>query len=445
MIPFLETAVNPFGSWRDRVKEGAYKSPSGTRIRFHFEDVSRSFEARGTVFEFPGIDNAYVQRTGISSRRYPLTCYFTGPTCDLEAAAFEAALSEPGIGTLQHPLYGEIPVTPFGEIERRDDLVRAANQSVVTVTFWTTTGVPYPSSSINAESEILRALAGFDVAAAQSFSNSMDLGNESFRASAKATFLDFLNKTEAALESASADIADARQDFQTIVDTVNRSIDVLVGTPLALAAQAVALVQAPGRALSSIAERLAGYQTMANEIIASALATPSQTLVSATALATRSAKIANDFHIADLFLMSAVSGQVLATTEHTFATKREALEAAEATELLFTQVAGWRDTGFTALEAVPSKTQSIDTGDSYQQLQYAVSQTIGRLVEISFSLFPERFVVLDRDRTIIDVAAELYGSVSNDTLDYLINTNSLTGSEILELPKGKRIAYYAQG
>src|SRR5690606_33269501 len=126
-------------------------------------------------------------------------------------------------------------------------------------------------------------------------------------------------------------------------------------------------------------------------------------------------------------------------------TKREALEAAEATELLFTQVAGWRDTGFTALEAVPSKTQSIDTGDSYQQLQYAVSQTIGRLVEISFSLFPERFVVLDRDRTIIDVAAELYGSVSNDTLDYLINTNSLTGSEILELPKGKRIAYYAQG
>src|SRR5690606_30044538 len=104
---------------------------------------------------------------------------------------FEAALSEPGIGTLQHPLYGEIPVTPFGEIERRDDLVRAANQSIVTVTFWTTTGVPYPSSSINAESEILRALAGFDVAAAQSFSNSMDLGNESFRASAKATVLDF--------------------------------------------------------------------------------------------------------------------------------------------------------------------------------------------------------------------------------------------------------------
>src|SRR5690606_7543295 len=142
-IPFLETAVNPFGSWRDRVKEGAYKSPSGTRIRFDFEDVSRSFEARGTVFEFPGIDNASVQRTGISSRRYPLTCYFTGATCDLEAASFEAALSEPGIGTLQHPLYGEIPVTPFGEIERRDDLVRAANQSIVTVTFWTTTGVPY--------------------------------------------------------------------------------------------------------------------------------------------------------------------------------------------------------------------------------------------------------------------------------------------------------------
>jgi len=63
------------------------------------------------------------------------------------------------------------------------------------------------------------------------------------------------------------------------------------------------------------------------------------------------------------------------------------------------------------------------------------------LVFISFSLKQERSLVLDRSRTIIDVVAELYGSV-DDQLDFFINSNGLTGSEILELPKGKQVVFY---
>jgi hypothetical protein len=49
--------------------------------------------------------------------------------------------------------------------------------------------------------------------------------------------------------------------------------------------------------------------------------------------------------------------------------------------------------------------------------------------------------VIDRARTIIDVAAELYGSV-DDRLDYLISTNGFTGAQILELERGTSVAYY---
>ena len=64
--------------------------------------------------------------------------------------------------------------------------------------------------------------------------------------------------------------------------------------------------------------------------------------------------------------------------------------------------------------------------------RYSTEQIIQKL---------RRRVVLDRNRTIIDLAAELYGSV-DDQLDFLINSNNLTGSEILELPRGREIVYY---
>ena len=53
----------------------------------------------------------------------------------------------------------------------------------------------------------------------------------------------------------------------------------------------------------------------------------------------------------------------------------------------------------------------------------------------------ERSITLDRARTIIDLCGELYGSV-DDNLDFAINSNGLTGSEILELPRGFDFVYY---
>ena len=125
---------------------------------------------------------------------------------------------------------------------------------------------------------------------------------------------------------------------------------------------------------------------------------------------------------------------MVSVVNNQFETKTEALEAAEAVLNQFQDVADWRDSNYDAIA-------DIDTGEAYQKLQEAVALTAGFLVEISFTLKQERRIVLDRARTIIDLAAELYGSV-DDQLDFLINSNRLTGSEILELPRGREIVYY---
>jgi prophage DNA circulation protein len=403
--------------------------------------VRRGFTARGTAFEFQGIDNAFVQRFGIGSRRYPLTCIFSGPTKDLEALAFEAALAERGLGTLEHPLYGTVPnVTPLGEIERFDDLVEDIDVATVTVELWTTTGTAYPQPGQNFENEIAKSLGLFDVELAQALAKQSKLDTIARKANAVATAKKFLNTVSDGLQKASDTVSGARRQITELQADIFHAMDVLIDKPLQLVRQVVGLIRAPAKALSAIEERLAMYQRIAQDLTRSALATPADTLAVGTALTSRTVNITNDFVIADMFAQAAVSGAVEAVQQHQFTSRKEAIRAAASVTELFELITVWREAQRQAL--VDIDPANIDTGESFQLLQRLVALASGRLVEVSFTLFPERFITLDRSRALLDVLGELYGRVDNDAIDYLINTNDLTGDEILELPRGKRVAYY---
>ncbi len=427
-------------AWQDRLREAAYTSPGGTRIRFAYEAVRREVEKRTTAFSFPGVDGAYVQDNGHGARSYPLRCYFSGDDHDLEATAFEAALLERGVGRLEHPLYGTFDVVPFGDITRRDDLRDAANQSVVEVTFFTTLETVYPRIQADPRSEVLAALDAFDVALAQQFEDSIDLSTTVARAHVQTRFQAFLGEVSAELTRLSQGTAAIRREFADAQQEVHLGIDVLIGQPLQLAKQVANLIKAPARANAGIRSRLEGYAALAVRIMTSPPAMPWEAFAGGVVLPGRRRQVANDFHGSIVFGTSAVAGAVLSTVETTFTSRPAAIGAAETILDEADGVVDWMDTGFAALaDADPSE---LDTGEAYQALQHAVAVAAGYLVQLSFSLLPERRIVLDRPRTIIDLAAELYGSV-DDRLDLLIESNGLTGSEILELPRGRTIVYYA--
>ncbi len=422
-------------TWQDRLREAAYKSPSGTRIKFLYEDVSRTGTKRGTAFEFPGVDGAYVQQRGVGARRYPLTCYFTGADCDRVATAFEKALYEPGRGKLEHPVYGPVDVVPFGDITRDDRLKTAANQVSVEVTFWTSLESVYPANKIDAKSEIDAALGDFDVEAAQEFDSKSDLSTLAKAANAKGTIKSMLRDVSAALRAASDSVTQVRREFDDNLRLVNFGIDVLIGQPLLLAQQVVNLIKAPGRALAGIQSRLAGYLALAHRIFDSDAGRVEQAALPVAAIGL-AIKKKNDFHVADLFAMASVAGSVVAVTNTQFRTKPEALNAAADLVDLFDEVTAWREAALEAFE-------DDDPGGASAALLRAVSLAAGYLVEVSYQLVPERRVFLDRDRTIVDVAAEFYGVV-DEKLDLLIQSNDLTGDEILELQAGRAIVYYPE-
>lgn len=441
------------GSWKDRLREAAYTSPSGTRIRFEYTEVPREITLRGTVFDYPGVSQGYVQQMGHSSRRYPLACYFFGPNHDLEATAFEAALLEQGVGQLEHPVHGKIPVVPFGEVVRRDDPAAAANQSVVEVTFWTTLGAVYPSAGTNPQNEILSAIAGFDVAMAQQFAASVDFGDVGKQLGAIATVQKFLRDVGATIGAVSDGVSAVRSAYDSVLNTINLGIDVLIGQPLLLAQQIGNLIKAPARSLAGIESRLEGYRRLAEAVFGSSQASPSGALQGVIGLTRSGRRALNDFAISNVFALNAVAGSLVAvtaapldadgnpSTTPQFRTRGQAIAAAAAIAEQRDQLVAWRDAGFSAIESAGAGNAQRDTGEAYQALQRAASLAQGYLVQLSFSLLAERVIVLDRARTILDLAGELYGAVDS-RLDDLIAWNDLTGEEILELPAGKLIRYY---
>ena len=403
-------------AWNDRIREAGYTSPSGVRLTFGYENVQRSVGKKTTGFEFPDADGTFVQDLGHTGRKYPFRMFFWGEDYDLEVQAFEDALLERGVGRLDHPIYGSVDVVPFGEIVRRDDLTTAANQAVLQVTFWETIGLVYPSSQTDPASAVLISVDEYNTSASEEFEEVIDLDTEVEKATFEGEYTALLSSVKNGLQGVADTQADVKKQFDAIEKSINQGIDILISKPLTLAFQTILLIQSPARALTSIEARLSAYVGLTDDIIALTQDT------------------ANSFHASDLYASTYVTGSVVSVVNNQFNTKSEALSAADVLLAQMDAVTNWRDDNFALLD-------EIDTGGSYQQLLEAVALTAGFLVQISFSLKQERRIVLDRDRTIVDLVAELYGSI-DDQLDFLINTNNLSGSEILELPKGREIVYY---
>ena len=403
-------------AWQRRIKQAAYTSPSGVRVTFQYTNVSRSVNKKTTNFEFPDADGSFVQDLGRDGRKYPIRAFFSGDDYDRDADQFETVLLERGRGRLEHPLYGSFTVVPFGAITRRDDLVTAANQAVIEVTFWETIELVYPQPLTDDVSAVQTGLAAYIAAAGAEFADLLDVSTVADEAGFLATFQQ--------VTATVGEILDTTTDvYQDIEQSINRSIDILVRDPLTLANQFVQLVQAPARGLESITARLDAYGNLARSL------TGFDPQDSTTATA-------NDFATTDLAATAAVSGSVVAVTVTPFDTQPAAIEAADALTRQLDTVVNWREVTFNEIETV------TDTGASYQGLQRAVALAANYLIEISFTLLQERRVVLSHPRTIIDLAGELYGRVDDNTLNFLINTNQLTGSEILELPRGRAVVYY---
>ncbi len=405
-------------AWQERLRQAAYTPQGGERFTFDYENVGRELDKKTAAFNFVDADGTFVQDNGTTGQRIPVRMFFSGGNHDLTAdALIDAITGSRGPGVLEHPRYGRISVVPFGKISQRDDLKTAANQTIIDITFFETTGLIYPSALSDPSSGVLSAVDAFNVSIADAFNTLVDLSTAFNAAVFKNDFVSLVGGVTSALGAVANEVDAVRVQFNTIADSITQGIDVLATDLTTLAAQTTQLVQSPARSSAPVADRLAAFGTLSNVITSG-----TQELTP------------NAYNTQDLYAMAYVSGSVVSVVNNQFSTKTDALSAAAVILDQLGSVVIWRD-------ARSAEIGQIDTGEAYQKLQEAVALAAGFLVEISFSLKQERSIVLDRERTIIDLTAELYGTV-DDKLDFLINSNNLSGSEILEMQRGREIVYY---
>lgn len=410
--------------WEERLKEAAYTPPSGTRLTFQFENVSRESDKKTTVFTFPDRDGAYIQDQGLGGRRYPLRVIFWGDDYDRDAQAFFEALEETGGGILEHPIYGRKEVVPFGTIRQRDDLKTAANQSITDIVFWESIfDLTFPTATTDADSAVREAIEDFNSTGPGAYDDNL----EAETSSETVGLIDKVSAGLAAVKSTLSDVAAAsesvKRQFDAGYTAIIDNINTLVNTPALMAADIIALIQLPAQAGALIGDKLDAY----SNLIAG--------FTSVTFAASFDSQPSNELATAELMAFSALTALIESTVDEEFTAKPDAILAAAAILGNFESVAAWGDTGRDTLGV-------IDTGETYQAVLTASSVSAGRLVEISFSLLQEKIFTLQRARTPLDLVAELYGELDTK-LDFFISSNALVGTEILEVPKGREIRFYA--
>jgi prophage DNA circulation protein len=367
-------------SWEDRLREASYKSPSGVELAFIYGDVGRSVSRKTSAFEFPDFDGTFVQDLGRTGRRYPLRLIFSGADHDQEADAFLSALEERGVGVLTHPRYGAVDVIPFGDITQRDDLVTAANQTVLEVTFWETVRQLFPEASATPAGTVEGLADDADAASGQALEDGVDLDTGSKVSAFKAAYQNTLDATSEALSKVAAATDSVKRTFDSITRSINNSIDVLVGDPLTLGFQTVALIQAPGAAAAQIRARLDAYGNLLNQITGAG--TPSD---------------ANSMANASLYAEVYLSALARASVLDELTTQPEAIEVADEISTLFDSWVAWRDQANADLDIV-------DDNATYGPTSTLIGAAVGALVTRAFDLRTALTVITDRPRTIIDLS-----------------------------------------
>lgn len=414
--------------WQERLKPAAVTSPSEERIEFIYEDVSKETDKHTTAFEFPDAVGTFVQVLGRSGRRLPMRHIFSGSDYDVDANRFDNMLDEDGIFILEHPMYGTFNVVPFGKIKRTDELKTRGNQAVFEIIWFETNELLFPLQTGSPSQDLLTAIEDAGEAAAEEFEETINQPSVTEKKSLRDQYKAVIDQVKGGLAKIAAVQAAIEGAFDAIQQAIDDAIQTFIADPLALAFQTVALIQAPARAFAAVTDRIEAYGSLLGNI------TKDLSGAIKIYIPSNDSSSNNNFRSDDMISTNLLMGSAASVLFNEFETKSDALAAAEAILLQLDDYTAWHDENLVSLGLV-------DTGTAYQQVLNAMALASGLLVQISFSLKQERSIVLVEATTPIELEARFYGTI-DENLDFIISSNNLVGTDILEVPIGREVVYY---
>ena len=440
-------------SYTDRLNIASYESPSGASFSFSYRTVTRRISHRIGSFEFPGINGTLHQDKGVSGELYPMTIFIAGENYDLKADRFLTAFKEIGPGFLTHPRWGRRKVQ-ITQCSQNEELTTAAGQAVFDITFQETLAREFPATEPSLQFEVPAQADSFQDDAITSYVGQITAEALEERKALKQEMLAGTARVEVALQDvASADQTVAAK-FRGYIDDISNNIDEYVDEPFGYASSISSAIRVVAEVPGRVCSKLQGYSNLLAAIgLRSVTDTLRQTrnasltdeLIGTTA-AVASAESVN-ITLGDTSTVTrGTNGKATVTVPATgegFQTRAETLAAAILLRDQFTALIFALDAIQDFFKVVKLENSYIQVIESYAPTAEVVFNVINAALALSFSLPAERRKKITADTTIMNLCYEFYLNIDDDTLDYFILTNELDGAEILTIPAGREVVYYA--
>jgi hypothetical protein len=402
-------------------------------------------------------------------------------------------LIERGVAELQHPIYGTIKVKPVGHIEREDDPVKKLGESTVTITF-TETIVSETTAELNevAADAIDEKYEEFSEAAAEDFASALVTDNISEQKDITTALetqtqlivdnlkpiamadKDGLSEWWASVLELKSSILNVYSRAKTIGGRVKNITESSYPFLLNIARLSLRIIRWPSTISVSLSEKIKGYATLTADLInqykndpfgiekmhaAYAAATLALTgavisissgaAISVAETAALTGVLSNSVARANIAAAGSTSGGGGTGASGTGSTsgpvtnvsagttsREDAVKVSDEIVKLFEDVITFQDTKIgqnTFIDASPQ---------AHIAFSEVVHDSIQLIQNVSFSLPMQKIITLNRDRQVIELCAELYGTT--DYLDEFIIENNFNINEIELLPMGKKVSYYVK-
>ena len=371
-----------------------------------------------------------VQDLGTNLRTMNFIIYFDGTDHDLLSKAFIKSLEEKGPWTIDHPVRGRLTDQYPALFDPTIDPVGSGNITAV-ATAWVK---DYPEdeqiSQIQRASDIQAAVKDVNTAASKGFIDSIqsDLFN------LKDKIQDGTDNMQKAIDDSLGSLIDTVEGANDIMTTlgngINQTLDSVTFGAAELAAQCQFFCQLPASLLNNTSGRIDAFKNAISDIIEDVLnGTPDEKK--------------NQAVTTQLTVLATFAGLTLSVINNNdIQTRIQAIEAAETLRTSFEDLTNALDGYGAEFDALLYYQRYFSQTDTFSLLSDLTAKSQAYLLSLIVSLKKEKTVVLDRPLPAVFAALDYYNDDSDETLNFLIETNKLTLDEIMVIPAGRELLIY---
>ena len=412
--------------WRDNLQPASFRE-----IEFETKFVTLEGGKKGGKNDRPKRKGGSTEDLGNKINIYLVEGYLWGDDYVEKRRELQDALDIKGSGELILPTYGSIESLPvswsFSEnVDEEGGFVR------FNIEFQEQIFPNIPQVAISkAESSIVFQPIIVELSA-ENYINQIDLNDTSIFERALTDLQSSVLSINAAIKGVVADVNDSFNELVTVIDSTMD--EVLLANPLTILTNIQQLINLP----ATIKDKFDVLKDKYKNIIENTL-----DVFPFASISNKSAKT-QCVH-AELIVGSAISSLVGSAANSSFKSRSDILSANDLISTLFDTYVE-RLGEYTALftSSGPfyetlAQDRFVVGYDVLSRINTIISDSSTSLVERSFQLPTETQIILDRERTLLGLAFDLYGNI--EKVDELIDINSINDPFLLS--RGMKIIYYA--